>query len=45
MVHVAKLDADIVADAGGGSGGSGGGADDDDDDDFATTLVGFLLQI
>jgi hypothetical protein len=41
MVHVAKLDADIVADAGGGS---GGGADDDDDD-FATTLVGFLFQI
>jgi hypothetical protein len=38
MVHVAKLDADIVAD------GSGGGGDDDDDD-FATTLVGFLFQI
>jgi hypothetical protein len=34
MVHVAKLDADIVA----------GGADDDDDY-FATTLVGFLFQI
>ncbi len=39
MVHVAKLDADIVAD------GGGGGDDDDDDDDFATTLVGFLFQI
>jgi hypothetical protein len=37
MVHVAKLDADIVADGGGGG--------DDDDDDFATTLVGFLFQI
>jgi hypothetical protein len=41
MVHVAKLDADIVADGGGGGGGGG----DDDDDDFATTLVGFLFQI
>jgi hypothetical protein len=40
MVHVAKLDADIVAD-----GGGGGADDDDDDDDFATTLVGFLFQI
>jgi hypothetical protein len=40
MVHVAKLDADIVAD-----GGGGGGGDDDNDDDFATTLVGFLFQI
>jgi hypothetical protein len=39
MVHVAKLDADIVADGGGGGGGGG-----DDDDDFATTLVGFLFQ-
>jgi len=39
MVHVAKLDADIVAD------GGGGGGDDDNDDDFATTLVGFLFQI
>jgi hypothetical protein len=38
MVHVAKLDADIVADGGGGGG-------DDDGDDFATTLVGFLFQI
>jgi hypothetical protein len=39
MVHVAKLDADIVAD------GGGGGGDDDNDDDFATALVGFLFQI
>jgi hypothetical protein len=43
-VHVAKLDADIVADGGGG-GGSAAAADDADDDDFATTLVGFLFQI
>jgi hypothetical protein len=40
MVHVAKLDANIVADGGGGGGGA-----DDDDDYFATTLVGFLSQI
>jgi hypothetical protein len=45
MVHVAKLDADIVADGSGGGGGGGGGAANDDDDDFATTLVGFLFQI
>jgi hypothetical protein len=44
MVHVAKLDADIVADGGDGD-GAGAGADNDDDDDFATTLVGFLFQI
>ncbi len=44
MVHVAKLDADIVADGARGGGGSAA-ADDDDADDFGTTLVGFLFQI
>jgi hypothetical protein len=44
MVHVAKLDADIVADGARGGGGSAA-ADDDDADYFGTTLVGFLFQI